>query len=180
MQFPCFGLLPVSDKNAINAELYDFCLNQNPHTLVMLKDAYGGVMHYKAAICLVGGLMLLGTGAWTHYRMSEQHIDWVWPLRAPNGQSGFAMHFNAPAWVWLTGRPASAIADSMISNRTNTRLTGVIENGMGRTPGACPSHWLLADIHVLPDGSVFVSGYCATQAELERAGRNSGAGVAVL
>jgi hypothetical protein len=115
----------------------------------------------------------LSGGAYTGRRLTEQQIEWTWGLRAPNGQPGFAPHFDERAWAWLSGGPPSALTYTILTDRTDTRLTAIIEHGLRKASGACPGRWLLAQVHVLPDQSVFVSGYCATEAELEQARGNS-------
>lgn len=129
----------------------------------------GNVMRCKAAIYLLGGLLVLGAGALTSQRLTDQRIKWTWGLRAPNGHLGFALHFNERAWEWLSGGPASALTHTLLTDRTDTRLTAVIERGLREASDGCPGHWLLSQVLALPDGSVFVSGYCATEGELEKA-----------
>jgi hypothetical protein len=114
-------------------------------------------------------ILTVAAGAYTGQRLTEQQIEWTWGVRAPNFHPGFALHFNERTWEWLSGRPPSALANTILSDRTDTRLTAVIEYGLRKASNRCPGHWLLARIHVLPDQSVFVSGYCATKAELEKA-----------
>lgn len=126
-------------------------------------------MQRRAAIYLLGGVLILGAGALTSQRLTEQRIEWTWSLRAPNGLPGFALHFNERAWEWLSGGPASALTHTLVTDRTDTRLTAVIERGLREASDGCPGRWLLAQVHVLPDKSVFVSGYCATEAELRKA-----------
>ena len=135
-------------------------------------------MGTKASRALRGRLIFAGVaalagGAYTGHRMTEQQISWTWGLRAPNGQPGFALVFNAPAWLWLSGGPPSALARTFVTDRTDTRLTAVIEHGLRKASNGCPGRWLLAQVCVLPDNNVFVSGYCATEGELERARGNS-------
>jgi hypothetical protein len=69
----------------------------------------------------------------------------------------------------VSGRPSAAWAETILSDRTAPRLTALIEHGMHWESTGCPAHWLLAQIRALPDGSVFLSGYCASNSELEKA-----------
>jgi hypothetical protein len=103
----------------------------------------------------------------------ERAVDWTWDLRAPNGNSGFAMILNSNAWEWVSGKPGSEWAETLLTDRTDHRLTALIEHGIQGKPTGCPAHWLLAQVKALPNGSVFVSGYCATEAELEKARGNA-------
>jgi hypothetical protein len=131
-------------------------------------------MRTKAKLAIGAALILTITaGAYTAHLMTEKEITWTWGLRAPNGRPGFVLAFNAPAWTWISGGPASALAKTILTDRTDLRLTGVIEHGIAAAPNGCPGRWLLAQVHALPDGSVFISGFCATQPELERARGNA-------
>jgi len=98
----------------------------------------------------------------------QQEVTWTW-LRAPNGQPGFALLLNGPAWTWTTGRAGNSLEDGMRSGRFDERLEALVVHGMQNDARGCPHHWLLADVRQLRDGSVFLSGYCATTDELMRA-----------
>jgi hypothetical protein len=138
-------------------------------------------MRTKGKLAIGAALILaVMAGAFTSHWLTEQQFEWAWGLRAPNGHPGFALHFNEHAWAWVSGGPPSALARTILTDRTDTRLTSVIEHGLAAVPNGCPGRWLLAQVHVLPDQSVFVSGYCATEAELEKARGNSYARSGVL
>jgi hypothetical protein len=92
------------------------------------------IMRIEGFLSLGAALILvIAASAYTGHRLTEQQLDWIWELRAPNGHPGFALVFNLPAWTWASGRAPS---DSNHRRRTD-RLTTVIEHGLRQTLDGC-------------------------------------------
>lgn len=124
-------------------------------------------MQRKAAIFFLAGLLVLGTGAWTGHRLTEQRIEWTWPLRAPSGQPGFALILNSWSWRWVSGGPVDDWERTLVTDRANLRLSAIVAHGFEKVPDGCPKQWQLSDVHPLPDGGIFISGFCTDAAKVK-------------
>jgi len=119
---------------------------------------------------LVVGSMAVAAVLVTRYAarwISPETVEVVDDLRAPNGRPGFALVFNSWAWWGVSGQVAAQVATSMQDASTVDALEAVINRALATSSRNCPSRYLLADVHPLPDGGMFVSGWCASQVELE-------------
>ncbi len=124
----------------------------------------------RRPVIVIGSLVAIASAAsyYAAMRFTEQEVTWTWPLRAPDGQQGFAMILNSRAWRWVSGGPAADWEKTLVSDRTNVRLSGIIAHGFEKVSDGCPTQWQLSEVHPLPNGGVFISAICINAAKTKR------------
>jgi hypothetical protein len=122
-------------------------------------------------LLILAAFVALAAGAYTRYRITQQQILFTWPLRAPNGAPGFALVLNERSWRWVSGHPSADWERNLVNGRTHLRLSGIIAHGFEKVPAGCPNTWQLYEIHPLPGGGIFISGFCMDGTDSPRKAR---------
>jgi hypothetical protein len=129
----------------------------------------------RRRLLVIGSLVVVAMAAasyWSAQWITAEEIAFTSGLRAPNGRPGFAFILNSWAWWAVSGGSAAHWQTLLPTDHADLHLTAIINHGLATSAHNCPDRWLLAQVHPLPNGSIFISGYCASEAELGRAGGN--------
>lgn len=118
-----------------------------------------------AAFGALGAVLIFGAHCAAPYLRDPGTVELIYDLRAPNGRPGFAAIFDAWAWWSLTGQ--SVATNGSLSKGAAENVRGEINRVLAKTPHNCPDRWLLLSTTALHNGNVALTGYCASQAELE-------------
>jgi hypothetical protein len=122
----------------------------------------------KSGAALTLSLLAIGLGTFIVHKFNEPQFDFL-KLKAPNGQPGFALLVNAPAWRYLIDHSSLPTAEALNLKVSHDRINAVVAQGlhMDHMDLICPN-WELVQVHPIPGGSVFLSGYCVKSDEIKQ------------
>jgi hypothetical protein len=113
------------------------------------------------------GIALCAHGFYAGYAAHEGAAEFSWIPASEHRRAGFGLILNAGLWPRVTGRHGRGAV--IIDAQAQNRLSALIEQAMQSETDGCSGRWLLSNILPLPDGGIFFSGFCATDAELNKA-----------